>query len=79
MSTAERIYEEVKTLPEDAAREVLDFVEFLKARHGEWGEEGRTVSAAELASAVDELRGLTDSQPMTSGDTVRGMRDEARY
>ena len=30
MSIAERIYEHVSTLPEPAAREVLDFVEFLE-------------------------------------------------
>lgn len=30
MSTAERIYELVKALPEAQAREVLDFVEFLQ-------------------------------------------------
>jgi hypothetical protein len=32
MSTAERIYEEVRTLPEGEAREVLDFVACLKAK-----------------------------------------------
>jgi hypothetical protein len=78
MSTAERICEEP---PGEAVREVLEFVEILKARHGERGEEGRTPSGAEAANAVDELRALTGSQPLTltSGDAVRGMRDEARY
>jgi hypothetical protein len=76
MSTAERICEEP---PGEAPREVLEFVEILKARHGERGEEGRTLSGAELATAVDELRALTGSQPLTRGDAVRGMRDEARY
>lgn len=32
MNTAELIYEESKGLPETEAREVLDFVEFLKAK-----------------------------------------------
>jgi hypothetical protein len=32
MTTAEKILEEVRTLPETDAREVLDFVAFLKAR-----------------------------------------------
>jgi hypothetical protein len=32
MGTAERIFEEVRSLPESAAREVLDFVGFLKTR-----------------------------------------------
>jgi hypothetical protein len=32
MTTAERIFEEVRALPETQAREVLDFVSFLKSR-----------------------------------------------
>jgi hypothetical protein len=32
MTTAEKILDEVRTLPEAQAREVLDFVAFLKAR-----------------------------------------------
>jgi hypothetical protein len=32
MSTAEHIYDEVRTLPESQAREVLDFVARLKAK-----------------------------------------------
>ena len=32
MNTAERIFEEVRSPPEPAAREVLDFVDFLKSR-----------------------------------------------
>lgn len=37
MSTAEQIYEQVKDLPEPLAREVLDFVGYLRAKleHGE--------------------------------------------
>lgn len=34
MSTAENIYHEVQSLPEDQARKVLDFVAYLKARRG---------------------------------------------
>jgi hypothetical protein len=29
MNTAEKIYEQVKALPEPVAREILDFVEFI--------------------------------------------------
>jgi hypothetical protein len=32
MNTAENIFDEVRTLPEVQAREVLDFVGFLKAK-----------------------------------------------
>lgn len=33
MGIAERIADEVRTLPENEAREVLDFVGYLKAKH----------------------------------------------
>ena len=34
MNTAERILDELRALPEAQAREVLDFVTFLKSRYG---------------------------------------------
>ncbi len=34
MSTAEKIYHEVKRLPEPLAREVLDFIEYIELKHG---------------------------------------------
>jgi hypothetical protein len=37
MSTAENIYNEVRTLPESQAREVLNFVAFLKAQRAKVG------------------------------------------
>ena len=33
MTIAEQIYEEVRTLPEELAREVLDFVDFIEDRY----------------------------------------------
>lgn len=33
MTIAEEIYSEVQTLPDELAREVLDFVHFIEARH----------------------------------------------
>lgn len=33
MSIAEKIYAEVKTLPDELAMEVLDFVYFIESRH----------------------------------------------
>jgi hypothetical protein len=32
MNTVEKLSQEIRTLPEDQAKEVLDFVGFLKAR-----------------------------------------------
>lgn len=34
MNTVEKVFEEVRSLPEFALREVLDFVGFLKTKHG---------------------------------------------
>lgn len=34
MNMAEKVFEEVRSLPEVELREVLDFVGFLKAKHG---------------------------------------------
>ncbi len=34
MNMAEKVFEEVRTLPDFEVREVLDFVGFLKTRHG---------------------------------------------
>lgn len=44
MQTAELIFEQVKTLPESLAREVLDFVGYLKER-GERAEINALMSA----------------------------------
>jgi hypothetical protein len=49
MSTAERIFEEVRTLPEPEAREVLDYVARLKAKGQANGEARRKAALATLA------------------------------
>lgn len=61
MNTAELIYQEAKSLPEAQAREVLDFVEFLKIKLQR--EEDETAylmrepaNARDLLEAVQELR-----------------------
>ncbi|SNB55621.1 Protein of unknown function [Rhodoplanes sp. JGI PP 4-B12] len=50
MSLAELVYEQVKTLPEPLAREVLDFVAFLRERgeRGQW----RDLMGAQSVSLV---------------------------
>jgi hypothetical protein len=48
MSTAEHIYNEVRTLPEPQAREVLDFVARLKAKR-------QAEQAARRKAALDTL------------------------
>ena len=49
MSTAERVYKEVRTLPEAQAQEVLDFVTTLKAARRANAEARRTAALKTLA------------------------------
>jgi len=53
MKTAERIYKEALTLPETQAKEVLDFVEFLKGKHNK-----TTAFETENTSNCDVLPGF---------------------
>lgn len=54
MNTAEKILEEVRTLPEAQAREVLDFAAFLKTRHAGRGAPSRDMGAFDRFGAVYE-------------------------
>ena len=54
MGITERISDEIKTLPEGEAREVLDFVGYLKTRRHA-AEEEAAWSAASLAGALTGL------------------------
>ncbi len=61
MNTAHLIYEEAKDLPEPLAKEALDFVQFLKAKHLRGEEETayllkEPANARDLLEAVEELR-----------------------
>lgn len=61
MNTAELIYQEAKNLPEAEAREVLDFLEFLKAKRQRSEDETayllrEPANARDLLEAVRELR-----------------------
>jgi len=61
MNTAELIYQEAKSLPEAQAREVLDFVEFLKIKLQRGEDETaylmrEPANARDLLDAVQELR-----------------------
>ena len=74
-SVAERIYELVKTLPESKAERVLGYVQGVI--DGE--EKPPPVTEEEHAAWCERLRKLVESQPLTEGDTVTKMRQEARY
>jgi hypothetical protein len=85
MNTAELIFRETMELPESDAQEVLDFVEFLKAKRGYSlnivppPNQHPPMTPEEHAALCERLRQLVESQPMTEGDTVARMRAEARY
>ena len=55
MTIAELVYEQVKTLPDQLAREVLDFVGYLRER-GEW----RDLMHAQAASLAPVWDGAED-------------------
>ncbi len=74
-SVAERIYEMVKTLPESKAERVLGYVQGVI--DGE--EKHLPVTEEEHAAWCERLRKLVEPQPMTEGDTVIKMRQDARY
>lgn len=61
MTTAELIYQEIRDLPEPEAREVLDFVGFLKMKLQRGEDETaylmkEPANARDLLEAVQELR-----------------------
>lgn len=62
MSTAERIFEEVRTLPEVQAREVLDFVGYLKSRRVRDQTPDRQAALAGLASLRGRFKAVKFSR-----------------
>ena len=65
MSIAELVYEQVKALPEPLAREVLDFIGFLRER-GERRDWRDLMSAQEASLGVIRLR----QSPQTNSSTA---------
>lgn len=65
MNTAEIIYQEAKGLPESEAREVLDFLEFLKAKRQRGEDETayllrEPANARRLLEAAENIRNGTN-------------------
>ncbi|WP_373507307.1 DUF2281 domain-containing protein [Thiocapsa sp.] len=80
MNIAEQIYETVKDLPERQAAEVLDFAEYLKAKHPT--SPASFMPSEEAQKLRAELRAWVISQPEqpeNASDFIRRLRDEARY
>ncbi|MEK6771725.1 MAG: DUF2281 domain-containing protein [Pseudomonadota bacterium] len=58
MGTAEKIYQEVRRLPDALAREVLDFIGYLETKHGL-----RDVQAEDLKAAQEPaMRHIWDNR-----------------
>lgn len=56
---AKQIYEAVRSMPENQATEVLDFVEFLKVK----GEQEREARRQNALATLDKYQGLYDGAP----------------
>lgn len=83
MNTAELIFREAMELPESDAQEVLDFVEFLKAKRAQGSiqkefpeAQSKTVTLEEHLAMVERMKALRATQPMTH-TTVEDMRLES--
>ncbi len=79
MGIAERIYETVKDMPDTQAAEVLDFAEYVKAKHPAPPSRMTPMEAQALCA---ELQAMVEAQPQqteSASDFIRRMRDEARY
>ncbi len=70
MTTAQSIAQRVTSLPEDAQREVLDFVEFIETRKAGQGakQDDAAWSALSLASA---MRGMEDEESSYTLDDLK--------
>lgn len=70
MTTAQSIVQRVMSLPEDAQREILDFVEFIETRMAEQSRplEDAAWSAMSLASA---MRGMEDEESAYTLDDLK--------
>jgi len=74
MTTAQAIVQRVMSLPEDAQREILDFVEFVETRKSKQKDrdEESSWSVLSLASA---MRGMEDEDsPYTLDDLKESFR-----
>jgi hypothetical protein len=74
MTTAQAITQRVMSLPEDAQREVLDFVEFIETRKA--GQSERQDDAAwSMLSLASAMRGMEDEEsPYSLSDLKESFR-----
>jgi len=74
MTTAQAIAQRLMSLPEDAQREVLDFVEFVKSRRTEQTRNQKT-RHGRRCHLRRPMRGMEDEEsPYTLGDLKESFR-----
>jgi hypothetical protein len=71
MTLAETIYQRSLNLPEDAAREALDFIEFLSQRYGGQQTVPRDAAAHDAWFRSEVQRALDDTRPGIPHDEAR--------
>jgi len=77
MNVAEKIYAQVKTLPESTAKEVLDFVEFIKMRQ-EQADDKKSSPGTERLQRMQNARGLwKDRSDLPDFQVIRREWDRA--
>jgi hypothetical protein len=74
MTTAEAIVQSLEPLPEAAKQEVLDFVEFIKARQSHETPQAEGAAWSEF-SLVSAMRGMEDEEsPYSVADLKESFR-----
>ena len=79
MTIAERIYETVKSMPEQQAAEVLDFAEFLIKKRCTFQASLSVEQSRQLSAEMQAWVETQPQQPENAADFIRRLRDEARY
>jgi hypothetical protein len=70
MTTAQAIVQKLEFLPEDAQKEVLDFVEFIESRKA-GNEEMPDDKAWSMFSLASAMRGMEDEEAIYSPDDIK--------
>jgi hypothetical protein len=70
MSTSEAILQHLKSLPDSAQREVLDFVQFLESRRKELAERDENLVWSDF-SLTSAMRGIEDEETLYSRADIK--------
>ena len=70
MTTAQAIVERLKSLPDEAQKEVLNFVEFMENRNAK-REESQDDAAWSTLSLASAMRGMEDEESLYTLDDIK--------